>query len=42
MLERDNKATRYALIVSIDARELDVDLYTPIANQIGIPVQTEV
>jgi Subtilase family len=41
-LERYNKAARYALIVSIDARELDVDLYTPIANQIGIPVQTEV
>jgi hypothetical protein len=41
-LERYNKVARYALIVSIDARELDVDLYTPIANQIGIPVQTEV
>jgi hypothetical protein len=41
-LERYNKAARYALIVSIDARELDIDLYTPIANQIGIPVQTEV
>jgi hypothetical protein len=42
MLERYNKAARYALIVYIDARELDVDLYMPIANQIGIPVQTEV
>jgi hypothetical protein len=41
-LERYNKTARYALIVSIDAGELDVDLYTPIANQIGIPVQTEV
>ena len=40
-LERYNKIARYALIVSIDARELDVDLYTPIANQIGIPVEVE-
>lgn len=40
-LERYNKGTRYGLIVSIDARELDVDLYTPIANQIGIPVEIE-
>lgn len=40
-LERYNKTARYALIVSIDARELDVDLYTPIANQIGVPVEVE-
>jgi Subtilase family len=40
-LQRYNKAARYALIVSIDARELDVDLYTPIANQIGVPVEVE-
>lgn len=38
-LERYDKLARYALIVSIDARELEVDLYTPIANQIGIPVE---
>jgi subtilase family protein len=41
-LERYNKVARYALIVSIDAHELDIDLYTSIANQIGIPVPTEV
>jgi len=40
-LERFNKATRYSLVVSIDARQLDVDLYTPVANQIGIPVEIE-
>jgi hypothetical protein len=40
-LERYNKVARYALIVSIDARELDVDLYTPIANQIGVAVEIE-
>jgi len=33
-----NKAAHYALIVSIAARELDIDLYTSIANQVGIPV----
>jgi hypothetical protein len=38
-LERYNKITRYTLVVSIDARRLDVDLYTPIANQIGVPVE---
>ncbi|HKO44859.1 MAG TPA: S8 family peptidase [Pyrinomonadaceae bacterium] len=40
-LERYNKMARYALVVSIDARNLEVDLYTPIANQIGIPVEIE-
>lgn len=40
-LQRYNKVARYALIVSIDARELDVDLYTPIANQIGVAVEIE-
>lgn len=40
-LERFNKATRYSLVVSIDARQLDVDLYTPVANQISIPVEIE-
>jgi hypothetical protein len=40
-LERYNKATRYSLIVSIDARHLEVDLYTPIANQVGLPIEVE-
>ena len=29
----------YALIVSISTPDQDVDIYTPIANQIGIPVE---
>lgn len=40
-LERYDKQARYTLIVSIHAPELDVDLYTAIANQIGIPVEIE-
>ena len=37
-LERYEKAARYSLIVSIHAPEIDVDLYTAIANQIAVPV----
>jgi hypothetical protein len=34
--------TRYALIVSINSPEEDIDIYTPVANQIGITVPVEV
>lgn len=37
-LERYDQAVRYSLIISIRAPDVDVDLYTPIANQIGVPV----
>jgi hypothetical protein len=40
-LERYDKAARYTLIVSIRAPEIDVDLYTAIANQIAVPVAVE-
>jgi hypothetical protein len=40
-LERYDKAARYTLIVSIRAPEIDVDLYTAIANQISVPVAVE-
>ena len=33
---------RYALGVTIETEETDIDLYTPIANQIGVPVETVV
>ncbi len=33
-----NSRTRYSLIVSILTPEENIDIYTPIANQIGIPV----
>ena len=41
-LERYDKAARYALIVSISAPETDIDLYTEVANRIGLPVEAEV
>jgi len=37
-LRRWNRQARYALIVTIETSETDVDLYTPIANQIAVPV----
>ena len=33
-----NRQARYSLIVTIETRETDVDLYTPIANKIAVPV----
>ncbi|GGD61732.1 S8 family peptidase [Lacimicrobium alkaliphilum] len=41
VLERYDQRVRYSLIVSISAPDVDVDLYTPIANQIGVPVVIE-
>jgi hypothetical protein len=35
------KPVRYSLIVSIETPESDVDIYTPVANQIGVPVVIE-
>jgi len=37
-----SRSTRYALVVSISTPEETVDIYTPVANQIGItiPIQT--
>ena len=40
-LERYDQAARYALVVSIRAPEVDVDLRTEVANQIGVPVEIE-
>ena len=40
-LDRYNQAARYALLVSIQAPDTDVDLYTAVANQIQIDVPTE-
>jgi len=37
--ERLDLAVRYALLVSLRTPDIAVDLYTPIANQIGVPVQ---
>jgi hypothetical protein len=35
------KSARYSLIVTIETPEVETDLYTPVANQIGIPVVIE-
>ena len=40
-LERYDQAARYALVVSIRAPEVDVDLRTEVANQIGVPVEIQ-
>jgi hypothetical protein len=41
-LDRWNKKCRYALIVSIHTTEENVDIYTPVAVQVGVPVQVEI
>ncbi|MGE4591191.1 S8 family peptidase [Alcaligenes sp.] len=41
VLQRYDQRVRYSLIISITAPDIDVDLYTPIANQIGVPVIIE-
>ena len=41
-LERYNQVARYALVVSIRAPEIGVDLYTPVANQVAPEVQVEI
>jgi hypothetical protein len=38
-LGRWDREARYALIVTIETDETEVDLYTPIAVQIGVPVE---
>lgn len=41
-LNRWNRQARYSLIVSIETDSADVDLYTPIATQIGVQVETTI
>jgi hypothetical protein len=38
-LERWRRTIRYALVISIHAPEVDVDLYTPVMTAIGIPIE---
>jgi hypothetical protein len=40
---RDRSAfgARYALVVSIQTAAEDVDIWTPVAQQIGVPIQIE-
>jgi hypothetical protein len=41
-LDRSDNGVRYSLIVSIETPEQDVDIWTPVALQIGIPASIEV
>jgi hypothetical protein len=36
--DRSAKGVRYALIVSIEAPGVETDLWTPVANQVGVPI----
>lgn len=38
-LKKGEKRTRYSLIISIETQEVEVDLYTPVAIQLKIPVE---
>jgi hypothetical protein len=40
--DRVNLPLRYSLIVSLRTASQDVDLYTPIAVQLAVPVKTEI
>lgn len=42
LLERYNKQARYALIISIRAPEVDVDIYNAVQNQIAVPVEIKI
>jgi hypothetical protein len=41
-LDRSEVGCRYSLIVSIESPEVEVDLYAPIAAEVGIPIQVAV
>jgi hypothetical protein len=38
-LDRSDKGARYSLVVSISAPETEVDLWTPVANQVAVPIE---
>jgi hypothetical protein len=35
------KSARYSLVVTIATPDVETDIYTPVANQIGVPVVIE-
>ncbi|MGK3996569.1 S8 family peptidase [Sorangium sp. So ce1024] len=37
--DRSEKGARYALVVSIEAPAVEVDIWTPVAQQVGVPVE---
>jgi hypothetical protein len=40
--DRSAKGVRYALIVAIETDAADVDIWTPVATEVGLPIVTEV
>ncbi|MCP4215451.1 MAG: S8 family peptidase [bacterium] len=40
-LKRWNRKTRYSLIVSIHTAKTDIDIYTPVANIVSVPIVIE-
>lgn len=42
--ERDHseRGARYSLVVSIETPEQDVDIWTPVAQEVGIPIEVEI
>jgi hypothetical protein len=41
-LNKWNRKTRYSLIVSISTPDQEVDVYTPVAIKLGVPVPVEI
>jgi hypothetical protein len=39
--DRSDQGARYSLIVSIETPALDVDIWTPVAAEVGIPIEIE-
>ncbi|HMA91880.1 MAG TPA: hypothetical protein VKP30_04295, partial [Polyangiaceae bacterium] len=39
--DRSGKGARYALVVSIETPGVETDIWTPVAQQIGVPVEVE-
>ena len=39
--DRSARGARYSLIVSIETEVADVDIYTPVAEMVGVPVEIE-
>jgi hypothetical protein len=37
-----NKLARYCLVLSMDAGDVEVDLYTEIENQVNVPIEAEI
>jgi len=41
-LNKWDKKTRYSLVISVETPEMEIDLYTPVAVKLKIPIETEI